>query len=73
MSHSEFWVSVNGTEISRTLAPILIAMTITDTDGEEADSLEIEVDDADSIAAMMPSVRASSCRASIASSSTTGS
>lgn len=46
MSHTEFWVSVNGTEISRTLAPILIAMTITDTEGEEADSLEIEVDDA---------------------------
>lgn len=46
MSVTEFWVSVAGTEISRTLAPILIAMTIADTDGGEADSLEIEVDDA---------------------------
>ncbi|GJD78029.1 phage late control D family protein [Methylobacterium gregans] len=46
MPHTDFWVSVNGTPISSMLEPILIAMTITDTDGEEADSLEIEVDDA---------------------------
>ncbi|AWN35702.1 phage late control D family protein [Methylobacterium radiodurans] len=54
MPHTEFWVSVNGTEISRTLAPILISMSITDNDGGEADSLEIELDDAGGSIALPP-------------------
>ena len=46
MPRSVFFVSVNGTEISNELAPILISMTISDSDGGKADSLEIELDDA---------------------------
>lgn len=45
MPRSVFWVSVNGTEISSALVPILISMTITDTDGGKSDTLEIELDD----------------------------
>lgn len=45
MSRTVFWVSVNGTEISATLAPILISLTITDADGGKSDQLEIELDD----------------------------
>lgn len=54
MGRSVFWVSVNGTEISSTLAPILISMTITDADGGQSDTLEIELDDEGGMIALPP-------------------
>lgn len=54
MPRAVFWVSVNGQEITSTLEPILISITITDSDGGKNDALELELDDAAGDIALPP-------------------
>lgn len=47
-------VQVDGADASPTLRPRLVSITLTDNRGFEADSLEIELDDTDSLLALPP-------------------
>ncbi len=45
MSKSAYRITIDGRDVSSAFAPVLISMTITDSDGGKSDTLEIELDD----------------------------
>lgn len=50
----DYKVIVNGSDITRTIRPRLISLTLTDNQRFEADTIELELDDADGLLAFPP-------------------
>ena len=42
---STYQISIDGNDVSSAFAPVLISLTITDSDGGKADTCEMEFDD----------------------------
>lgn len=47
MSKSAYSIMIDGTPVTSNFAPVLISLTITDSEGGKSDTLEIELDDSD--------------------------